>query len=353
MNILLLGGTGVIGRALTAGLLERGDAVYVTSRQKHNDSDRLFYLHGNAMETPFLQSVCAMMRWDAIVDFMSYKTPEFSSRLSLLLSSAGQYVFISTARVYADLEHPIKETSPRLLDCTEDKEYLASDEYALTKARQENLLTGCGLHNYTIVRPCITYGDYRLQLGVMEKEEWLYRALKGRTVVFCKEIADRITTMTLGADICRCLLQLVGNPKALGETIHLTSCYHLTWEQIWNIYADAIKSQKGVAPKLKYVSLNDFIECRSSRLKYQVIYDRLYNRDYDVSKERLYVNPDTFVRPEVGLPKCLKTFIEHAKFKAINWKSEAKRDRLTGERASMNEIHGVRNKIKYLYHRYC
>lgn len=352
MKILLLGGTGVIGKYLSKKYNENGTDVYVTSRSSHSDSGSIHYIIGNAMDDEFLLYICKIHQWDVIVDFMSYKTVKFASRINLLLSSTKQYVFISTARVYGNIEHPIKETSPRLLECSIDKDYLKTDEYALTKARQEDILKQSKRTNYTIIRPCITYGPERLQLGVMEKEQWLYRALKGRTVVFCKEIADRITTMTIGEDICNGIYSLIGNENAIGETVHLTSEYHRTWNEIWGIYSNTIESVCGFRPHIKMVSLSDFLDTRSSELKYQVIYDRVYDRDYNVDKEKCYVNVDSFVSPEKGLDDCLRLMIQNGKFKKINWKFEAKRDKLTGEHTPLREIGGMENKIKYLINRF-
>lgn len=53
---------------------------------------------------------------------------------------------------------------------------LSIDEYAITKAHQENLLINSKNKNWTIIRPYITYSEQRLQLGTFEKEDWLYRA---------------------------------------------------------------------------------------------------------------------------------------------------------------------------------
>lgn len=352
MKILLLGGTGVIGRYLSQKYNENGTDVYVTSRSHHLDSGSIHYIKGNAMDDEFLHYVCKLQQWDAIVDFMSYKTKTFASRVDILLSSTKQYVFISTARVYGNIEHPIKETSPRLLECSTDNDYLKTDEYALTKARQEDILKKAKTNNYTIVRPCITYGPERLQLGVMEKEQWLYRALKGRTIVFCEEIANRITTMTIGEDICKGIISLIGNEKAIGETVHLTSEHHRTWNEIWAIYSNTIESVCGFRPKLKMVSLSDFLRTRSSELKYQVIYDRVYDRDYNTDKERTFVKVDNFISPEKGLDSCLRLMIKSDKFRKINWKYEAKRDKLTGEITPLHEIVGFKNKVKYLLTRY-
>ena len=74
----------------------------------------------------------------------------------------------------------------RLLDVSHDSIYLKTDEYALAKARQEDILRKSGKNNWTIIRPYITYSESRLQLGVLEKEAWLYRALKGFQEMFWK-----------------------------------------------------------------------------------------------------------------------------------------------------------------------
>ena len=172
MKVLILGGTGAIGANLVRILSDNNVQTLVTSRSHYDNHHTISYVCGNAKDDAFLKKLCTQ-KWDAIVDFMSYKTNEFSARLDLLLSCTKQYVYISSSRVYADKEHPIKESSQRLLDVISDAAYLATDEYALTKARQEDLLINSVSKNYTIIRPYITYDKNRLQLGVLEKEEWL------------------------------------------------------------------------------------------------------------------------------------------------------------------------------------
>lgn len=352
MKVLLLGGTGVMGISLSQLLAQNNIDTVVTSRSSHKSVGKITYVKGNAMELEFSKQICSNCEWDAIVDFMSYKTVEFRERIDYLLNSTKQYVYISSARVYGNLEHPIKESSPRLLDCSEDEEFLHTDEYSLTKARQEDLLLKFNKKNYTIVRPCITYGDRRLQLGVMEKEEWLFRALNGRTIVFCKEIMESVTTMTTGADICMAIYKIIGNPKAIGEVYHLTSAHHRKWSEIWEIYKKAIASITGSEPKIYLASLDEFLLCRNKSLKYQVIYDRVYNRDYDTEKESTLVDVNEFTSPEDGLTTCIRNFINNPSFKYINAKNEARKDKLTHEHTPLRDFSGFRNKVNYLIERY-
>lgn len=88
----------------------------------------------------FLQPLLQKEKWNAIVDFMIYSTNDFEERYNQLLDSTTQYVYISSARVYAPNDGLITEDSPRILDICKDQDYLATDEYALTKARLENIL---------------------------------------------------------------------------------------------------------------------------------------------------------------------------------------------------------------------
>ena len=349
MKILMLGGTGVMGTYLAELFNGAGICTYITSRQQRSSYGSIHYIKGNAMDDRFLETLFSNEeQWDAVLDFMSYKTEQFKNRLDCLLGLTKQYIFISTARVYGNEEHPIRESSPRLLDCSKDRVFLKTDEYSLTKARQENLLLNSGRTNYTIIRPCITYGNHRIQLGVYEKEEWLYRALHGRTIVFCDDIAQRTTTMTSGKDVARTIYKMVGNEKALGDIIHITCNHHRKWSDIIKIYDDALTKITGHGIKVKMVPLEKFLSCRNSSLRYQVVYDRVYDRDYDVKHLSSYIDVSSFVSPEEGLYRCLRNFCKDISFKNINWKSEAIKDRITSEHSNISEIRGLKNKFLYI-----
>ena len=351
MKILILGGTGAIGKYLVDICKKNHHFTTVSTRQQLESSQYVNYIQGNAHDIDFLNVLCSQ-HWDALIDFMSYKTDEFEQRVNLLLNSTDQYVYISSSRVYANEEHPIKESSPRLLDICKDKKYLCTDEYALTKARQENILFRHKKNNYIIIRPYITYGDNRLQLGVLEKEEWLYRAIHGRTIVFSKNISQKITTITSGYDVASGIYKLLGKENINGHAFNITSKIKLTWSEVFEVYKSVVHDCIGVDLKIKYVNDKRFINSRPKYLWPQVIYDRLYNRDFDTSKETEFIDVDNFMSPFVGLKKCCCTFLKEPKFGYINWKFEALKDKYVGETTPLNEIPGIKNKLKYFINRY-
>ena len=182
MEILILGGTGAMGIPLV-NLLKRSEhELYVTSRKKVTSSNELHYIQGNAKDNNFFESLMRK-NYDVIIDFMIYTPDELKKRLDIILSHTKQYFFFSSSRIYAQAEGAVTEKSPRLLDVCSDQIYLQTEEYALVKAREEDLIKNHKQQNWTIIRPYITYNNQRLQLGVYEKENWLYRAMKGRTII--------------------------------------------------------------------------------------------------------------------------------------------------------------------------
>lgn len=353
MKVLLLGGTGAIGSALAPILTAQRHDVTVTSRAKMTlENDSVTYICGNAKDLFFLENVLKQ-EWDVIVDFMVYSSKDFAERMEMLLLATKQYLFFSSARVFALSKEPISETSARLLDVSTDDDYLRTDEYALAKAREEDMLKSSKHKNWTIVRPYITYSEERLQLGVLEKEHWLYRALRGRTIVFTEDIAKSVTTMTSGRDVAIGIARLLGNDDALGEIFNITSQHSAKWEDILNIYLDVIEEVTSSRPKLLMLDTAEYMYLTNDN-KYQIIYDRYYDRYFNNEKIiSVYDEDFEFELVENGLKRCVKSFIlENKQFKIPRWKHEAYLDRLCKEHTPLSEISNINHKWYYLKYRY-
>ncbi len=348
MNILLLGGTGAMGMYLAKKLANAEYSVFVTTRSSRTNSDGISYLVGNSHDETFLNTILKQKKWDAVVDFMAYHTAEFQKKYMFFLNSTKQYVFLSSSRVYASSKERLTENSPRLLDVCPDQEYLSTDEYALAKARQENLLRQSGKRNWTIIRPYVTFSEYRLQLSCEEKESWLYRAMHGRTIVFPKDLSRCKTTFTYGADVAKGIASIIGKKSALGEAFHITTDESYFWSDILKFYLDALEKELGCRPKVmekeKYES---YMGGNLQQVKYDRLYDRIFNND----KISSFVDKAQFKKTRDAIHQCIHDFVKKPIWLRINWGEEALKDRQTKEFISFNEwlnISGVRNKIKYL-----
>ena len=286
-NVLVIGGTGAMGIYLVPELLQMGyqvDVVSLDSRESTNPDLR--YIVGDATDMDYMKTVLAR-RYDAIVDFMIYHADRFREWYRLLLDSTDHYIYLSSYRVYADLEHPIRETSPRLLDVSQDAEFLAAadDEYSLYKAIGEDVLRASVYRNWTIIRPAITYSSRRFQLVTLEMPLTVGRAFLGKPVVLPIEARNVQGTMSWAGDVGRMIARLVLNEKALGETYTVSTAEHHTWGEIADYYRDL------TGMKVIWVGMEDYLKsfCNQATRKirgarWQLQYDRLYNRIIDNSK---------------------------------------------------------------------
>lgn len=141
MKILLLGGTGAMGVPLCNLLKEKGHDVTVSSRSNHKQ-EGITFIKGNALDINFVFQLMKTY-YDVVVDFMVRTEEGTKAAMNIILPSCGQYIFLSSSRVFAPVAinkgKRITEESPRLLDVCTDDVYKKSHEYAIEKAREENL----------------------------------------------------------------------------------------------------------------------------------------------------------------------------------------------------------------------
>lgn len=342
-RVLLLGGTGAMGVYLQQILAAQGQTVFVTSRSAREDGQGLRFFRGDAHNPGFLLKVAAEVKPDAIVDFMVYNTYDFLRRVKYVLDLSAQYLFLSSYRVFAD-SMPIVESSPRLLDVCDDAVYLQTDEYALAKARQEDALRSAAKSNWTIVRPAITYSKERFQFGVLEADVVCWRALHGLPVVMPEEMLEKQTTMTWGKDVARMIAGLIGNPRAFGEDFNCATAEHRSWREVAEIYRQAI------GLNVVTCSSDDYVWGGN---KYQIAYDRMFNRVLDNSKVLCAtgIEQSSLMPLSVGLSKELVAFKGHPRYAKFDLERNARMDFLTGSRIPQGLLHG-KDRWKYLALRY-
>ncbi len=276
-KILLLGGTGALGNYLVDALAGTDHDIFVTSRSDHADYLNIHFIRGNARDNGrFLDSVLAE-HFDCIVDFMVWNSRQFRATYRKLLENTGHYVYLSSYRVYADNGlSPLTEDSPLLLDVSTDEEYLGTDEYALAKAREERLLAESGRSNYTIVRPAITFSKTRFQLGTLEASVIIPRTAQHRPVLLPEEILSRRAAVSWAGDAGRMFAAILGNPRAMRETFNVATSESHDWRTIASYYREFIGTRVVTVPLTTYMHI--------VRNRYQVKYDRMFDRVIDNSK---------------------------------------------------------------------
>lgn len=281
-KVLVLGGTGAMGIYLVPELLKMDYRVDVVAlNELPNDNPKLRYLKCDAKDITFLKELLKN-EYCCIVDFMVYKEmEEFEERYRLFLDHTDHYFYLSSYRIYGNREHPITENSPRLLETETDPVFLTSNDYALYKAKQEDVLRKSGYTNWTILRPAITYSRGRYQLTTLEAGTVVARMLRGQTIVLPEPAMKIQATMSWAGDVARMISRLVLNPDAMGETYTVSTSEHHTWEEVAQIY--------GRIGGLKYITTDtesflNIVGPGNIHSRQQLIYDRYFDRIVDNSK---------------------------------------------------------------------
>lgn len=330
---LLLGGTGALGIYLAPQMVADGFDVVVTSRSDRIDSDHIHYVKGDALDLPFLNELLKGCIYDVVVDFMIYSTDDFRDRYRLLLENCAHYIYVSSYRVFSDAS-VITEETPQLLDISKDVLFLKTTDYSLEKARQENILRQSQKRNWTIIRPSITYSKERFQLGTLEADIVVGRSLESKPVILPREMVNKQTTMTWAGDVAKMISALATNNRAMGEDFNVVTSEHCAWSEVADIYRDSI------GLKLIEVSKDEYIDALGGGYaRYQVDYDRMFNRVLDNSKILKFtgLRQDSLMSLEDGLKMELSNFKKNPLSWSVDYGKQAKIDRLTGVFSRLTE----------------
>jgi nucleoside-diphosphate-sugar epimerase len=255
MNILFLGGSGIISTACVELAAERGMKVTVLNRSRRGAPPAgVAAITGDLSQPEQVAAALAGRTWDAVLDFLSYTPADIEQRLSLFRGRTGQYLFISSASAYQKPlrgHHLITESTPLANPFWEySRNKIACEERLLRALREEQFPA-------TIVRPSLTYGNLVIPLAVNSWQKSftaIDRMRRGRPLIIP---GDGLTlwTITHNSDFARAFVGLIGNAGTIGHAFHITSDEALTWNDYYALTAEAA----GVAqPRFVHIA-SDFI----------------------------------------------------------------------------------------------
>lgn len=286
-KVLILGATGAMGRYLTKKTVAAGyDVDAVSLDHVVSEQPNLHYIQAkNAMDPAFVDEI-VKNHYDCVVDFMIYNSISFRETFQKYLANSGQYIYTSSCRVYANEDNPIRESSPRLLDVTTDRELLFSDDYCMHKARGEDALRASKYDNWTIIRPSTTYSTRRCQLLTLERNHMLPYMRSGEPVLLDEAARNIPASLTWGGDVAEMIFRLIFNDQALADDFNVTSSECRTWEEIAGYYHEIFGLNYEWVDGMTYQRFRDpnFDPEKNLAAIWQMKYARLFNRAYDNSK---------------------------------------------------------------------
>jgi nucleoside-diphosphate-sugar epimerase len=282
MKVLFIGGTGIISSAASQLAVERGIDLYLLNRGQSARpvpaGARVLTADINNLDS--VRQALADHSFDAVVDWIAFVPEQIERDINLFRGRTGQFVFISSASAY--------QTPPATLPITESTPLdNPSWQYSRNKiACEERLMRAYREEKFpmTIVRPSHTYD--RTLLPFSGRYTVINRMRQGKKVIVHGD-GTSLWTMTHHADFARAFIGLLGQPRAVGDTFHITSDEWLSWDQIFQMMAHAA----GVSePKLVHIP-SDFIAAFNPDWGDGLLGDKMHSMIFDNSKIKRLV-PD-------------------------------------------------------------
>ena len=236
MKVLFIGGTGIISSACSELAVREGIDLCLLNRGQTIDRPAPIgatVLFGDIRDRASAEVALAGHTFDAVVDWIAFTPDHVQADIDLFRSRTGQYVFISSASVYQTPPASLPVTESTLLDnpyWDYSRNKIACEELLVRAYRDEKF-------PMTIVRPSHTYDATKIPL--MGGYTSLQRMKDGKPLVVHGD-GTSLWTLTHHRDFAKGFVPLLGNQRALGEAIHITSDEWLTWNQIYEIMASAL-----------------------------------------------------------------------------------------------------------------
>ncbi len=238
LKLLFIGGTGVISSACSELVIARGFDLYLLNRGQSSRPapQGATVLRADIRDADAAWRALEGYEFDVVVDWIAFTPEHIEGDLALFDGRVGQYVFISSASAY--------QTPPRSLPVTESTP-LHNPYWAYSRnkiACEERLLRAYRQQAFpmTIVRPSHTY-DQTL-LPMRGRYTVVNRMRQGKKVIVHGD-GTSLWTLTHHRDFAKGFVGLLGNSRAIGEAVHITSGEWLTWNQIFGMVADAAGAQ--------------------------------------------------------------------------------------------------------------
>ena len=282
LKVLFIGGTGIISsgcarRAVATGIdltmLNRGEQAARPA------PEGVEVVHADIRDADSVRAAIGDRSFDVVADFIAFTPQHVQADVDFFSGRIGQYIFISSASAY--------QTPPTRLPIVESTPLRNPYwQYSRDKIACEDLLVAAYRANgfpATIVRPSHTYD--RTLVPLMGGWTDIERMRRGLPVVVQGD-GTSLWTLTHHDDFAKAFVGLLGHPQAIGDSFQITSDEVLTWNQIYDLMADAA----GTRADIVHIA-SDTIARADAEIGASLLGDRTHSVIFDNTKVKALV-PD-------------------------------------------------------------
>ena len=259
MNVLIIGGTGLISAATTRRLREMGAAVTHYNRGKRSGEfdGQVTTITGDRYDhAAFEAQMAEQPNFDVVIDMIGYAPEDVRSLVRAFSGKTGHLIFCSTVDVYDRLA---LQRNPRY-PIPEDAPLAGRNDYGKNKVLCENILTEAaagGAFPLTILRPAHTYNDggaiiHSFGWGT----QWIDRLRKNRPIIVHGD-GTSLWTVCHADDVGPAFATAAGNPVSFGKSYNVAAEEWLTWNEMYIVAAETLGTP---APRLVHIPTDTLMQ---------------------------------------------------------------------------------------------
>ena len=320
LDVLFLGGTGIISTASVRLAVERGHRVTVLNRGQTSSRtvpDEVEHLVGDVSDPASVDAAVGGREFDVVAQFRAFTPDTVRSDIDRFTGRTGQYVFISSASAYQKppASIPVTESTPLKNPFW---------QYSRDKIACEDVLVAADRNDdfpMTIVRPSHTYDESLIPTTGGWTD--IARMRAGKPVVVH---GDGTTpwTLTHSDDFAVGFVGLFGRPEALGNAYTITGESAPTWNQVYTWLGRAA----GVEPQLVHVA-SERIARELPDIGAGLVGDKAHAMLFDTTKLRRLVPEFTTTVPYAeGARRQIAWYDAHPEAQVVDEQLDAAFDRL-------------------------
>lgn len=303
LKILVIGGMGVIGGAISEAAINENHDVHILSRRAPFEKwvgKKATFIQGDWKDDSFAKDVLSR-GYNIIVDTQVFNQKQLKRSMDLCNGHCTQYIYISTDSVYI---HPAENV------CEDDEIDIRAVKwsYGLDKRLAElDLIATSNSYDFywTTIRPTITFGETRIPVGFASKRRsytMIERLLRGKPII---RFDDPNTPHALchSSTFGQATTGLFLNPAASNQFYHISDNKSYTYSEIFN----AIESILGVRGNYIFVS-SIKVKKLNKTIYEEMIYDKNPAFTLDNSKIKK-VSPNA--NYEVNIKQVIGEILEY------------------------------------------
>ncbi len=300
---LILGGTGVISRAVVTELINRGVGVTVVNRGTNRDvvPREAELIVCDRHDVDGLERQLKGRSFTYVIDVICFSPADARATMGLFRDRCDHVLVLSSVAAYERPYTSIPTREEAETYCT-DRDYT----YGFEKGEMERTFQEYrGTHPpVTIVRPSLTFGPGARNVGVLRQNMNIVNRLKrGRPLVLFGD-GTGLWSFSFADDVARGMVELLGNPAAFGEDFHIATEEPTLWRDLYRTFGEIV----GREPEFTYIPAAVLFGASPERGGH-LFFEKRYPGLFDGTKFRRAVPGFTFRRTlRDGLEEVLESW---------------------------------------------